>query len=294
MANSLISGKGTGWLRDRPDWRDYTLGTVRSELWDNGDRSKAKLWAPSPGLSNALPDSVDLRQWCSPIEDQGAIGSCTAFAGAGLVEYSMRRAFNIHVDVSPLFLYKTTRNVMGVTGDTGAWLRDMLKALVMCGVAPEDNWPYDAAKYDQEPSAFLYALGQNYQAVRYVRLDRPGMPGIAVLERIKTMLFAGFPAAFGFTVYDSIKDAGQTGEISFPQPGERVINGHAVDAVGFSDMRTIGNDRGALLIRNSWGAGWGEQGYGWMPYKYIIEGLAVDWWCILQQEWVDTGAFGEI
>ena len=221
MANSLISGKGTGWLRDRPDWRDYTLGTVRSELWDNGDRSKAKLWAPSPGLSNALPDSVDLRQWCSPIEDQGAIGSCTAFAGAGLVEYSMRRAFNIHVDVSPLFLYKTTRNVMGVTGDTGAWLRDMLKALGMCGVAPEDNWPYDAAKYDQEPSAFLYALGQNYQAVRYVRLDRPGMPGIAVLERIKTMLFAGFPAAFGFSLFDIIKYACQTGEISFRQPGER-------------------------------------------------------------------------
>ena len=61
---------------------------------------------------------------CSPIEDQKTIGSCTAHAAVGIVEYFQRRAFGTHLDGSRLFVYKMTRNLMGVTGDTGAWLRN--------------------------------------------------------------------------------------------------------------------------------------------------------------------------
>ena len=53
------------------------------------------------------------------------------------------------------------------------------------------------------------------------------------------------------------------------------------------------NTKGALIIRNSWGVEWGDGGYGFMPYNYVTEGLAEDWWTLIQQGWVDTGQFGE-
>jgi len=127
---------GTGWLPRLPDLRDYTESQP-----DIAKMAKA-LGVPSAKAAAAtLPQKVDLRKWCSRIENQGGLGSCTAQAAAGIVEYFENRAFGTHVNASRLFTYKATRNLMGVTGDTGAWLRDTMGALVLCGVPPEKYWP---------------------------------------------------------------------------------------------------------------------------------------------------------
>jgi C1A family cysteine protease len=288
--------RGMGWIPDRPDIRDYTeeREEVRA-LLGRGRRKKAP-----------VPAAVDLREWCPPVKDQGDLGSCTAHAGTGVIEYYERRAFGRHIDASRLFLYKVTRNLMKLKGDAGATLRTTMGAMVLFGVPPEEYWVYGTGleTFDREPPAFCYAFAQNFQTITYFRHDPPGSRAGIVLEKIKSGLAAGHPAMFGFTVYSSIEQAETTGRIPFPGPAESLEGGHAVVAVGYDDKMTIGNRgrgksdsagamKGALLIRNSWGSGWGENGYGWLPYEYVLRGLAVDFWSVLKKEWVDTGEFSD-
>jgi C1A family cysteine protease len=289
--------RGLGWIPDFPDLRDYTEETrdIREILAPTG------LPAASAGRKRRaeLPGAVDLRPWASAVEDQGGLGSCTAQAGAGVIEYYERKSFGRHVESSRLFLYKVTRNIMKSKGDTGAYLRSTMGAMVLFGVPPEKYWPYTDAenKFDEEPPAFCYAFAQNYRTLLYYRHDPAGATRAAVLERLKTYLAAGHPAMFGFTVYSSVAQAETTGRIPLPFGRERIEGGHAVVAMGYDDALTIANTsggdpaRGALLIRNSWGKDWGEKGYGWLPYAYVLKGLAEDFWSVLKKEWVDTGQF---
>jgi len=289
-AGGGAGGPASGGEREEGVTAGRSRGAAASANVGGGRRSVAA--AP-------LPASVDLRAHCSPIEDQRGLGSCTAQAGAGVIEYYERRAFGRHIDASRLFLYKVTRNLMKMKGDTGAYLRTTIGAMVLFGVPPEEYWPYtdDDKRFDREPPAFCYSFAQNYKTIQYYRHDPPGVAAASVLSRVKTNLAAGHPSMFGFTVYSSIETADERGAIPFPAERERILGGHAVVAVGYDDKLKVKNasggesTTGALLIRNSWGGEWGEGGYGRLPYEYILRGLAEDFWSVLKKDWIDTGAF---
>lgn len=298
--------KGFGWRRDFNDPRDFTpeLEDVRKILTSN-DTKKLKLTA------SALPTKVDNRASCSPIEDQGQIGSCTANAGVGMYEYMERRAFGRHIDGSRLFLYKATRLLMGEEGqgDSGAYIRTTLGALRLFGIPNEDYWQYTdhPTNFDRMPDAWLWAFGQSFQPIKYFRLDYSAN-GSENVQRMKENVAKGYALDFGFFVFSSYTDAATNGGV-FPYPSmsggrylEQIVGGHSVLIVGYDDNKVSKNPRdgntktGCFLIRNSWGESWGDHGYGWIPYEYFMlnangDVLADDVWTITQVEWVDTGQF---
>jgi C1A family cysteine protease len=241
-----------GWVPDLPDQRDFLYA------------------APAP-FQAKTPPSVDLSKKCPPVYDQGQLGSCTANAIAGAIEFDQKKADLTEFTPSRLFIYYNERSMEGtVNSDAGAQIRDGIKSVATLGAPPETDWPYNIAKFTQKPPDNAYTDAKQHLVVLYQRL-------IQDLNTFKGCLASGFPFVFGFTCYESFESqaVATSGILPMPESGEKVVGGHAVLCVGYDDKSRM------FLIRNSWGSSWGLKGYFKMPYSYLTSrSLASDLWTI--------------
>jgi C1A family cysteine protease len=251
-----------GWVPDRPDQRDYLYSAIRPVV--------------------RLPKKIDLKEFCSIVENQEALGSCTANALAGNLEYLDKKgitknntprrwpeaSYGVYEDVSRLFIYYNERVLEGTADyDSGASLRDGIKTLRKQGACWEKTWPYVIERFTRKPSKKCYLEAKKHRIESYHRIN-------SLLEML-TCLAEGYPFVFGFTVYESFQSqkVARTGVAQMPKKKEKVLGGHAVMAAGYNQSQK------RFLVRNSWGSEWGKDGYFTMPYEYL-ETLSADFWTI--------------
>ncbi|AFM40927.1 xylellain [Desulfosporosinus acidiphilus SJ4] len=218
-----------------------------------------------------LPPLVDLRNGCSPVVDQGELGSCTANAiASGLREFQELRSGKL-TPLSRLWLYWGERKLEGtVDEDSGASIRDGMKILHKFGCAPENDWPYDISKFTQTPPVVSFLDALHYKISEYHR--------VSDLLALKAALATRYPVVIGIKIYESFEseEVARNGIVPLPQQGEQYLGGHAVLAVGYKDDAQNTNS-GVVICRNSWGGNWGESGYFFLPYAYFAENV-VDMW----------------
>lgn len=244
----MIMQRIYGWIPDIPDQRDYLYSAIKPKI--------------------RLPKQVDISRFCSSVEKQGKLGSCTACAMAGNLEFLDNKPDRKYTDVSKLFIYYNERALRDNEDyDSGASLRDGIKTLRKTGYCREALWPYVISLFDVKPPVRCYLEARGHRIESYHR--------IYTLTEMLTCLADGYPFVFGFAVYESFqsKRTEKTGRVVMPKKGERMLGGHAVLAVGYNQKEK------RFMVRNSWGTGWGKEGYFTMPYAYL-ETLAADFWTI--------------
>ena len=228
-----------------------------------------------------LPSKVDKTNYASPIENQGDEGSCTAHANAGVVEYLQNVEITHKISgaaaslifpggafarISRSMIYWNERDLEGTTDqDSGAMLSDGVAVVEKIGVCREILWPYSDATMYTKPSANCYAEAAQHKVLYSYQIND--------LQHMKHSLASGFPFVFGVVCYDSFLSdvVAQDGIIPLPGSNENVQGGHALSCFGYDDNMTANGLTGFFKFRNSWGTGWGQAGYGWIPYAYLTD-----------------------
>lgn len=240
-----------GWRPDVPDARDYSYRvTLRT-----------------------LPDSIDFRDKLPPVKDQQDLGACTAFGSLAAYEYDHARQSLAVPDGSELFQYYNARRLEHTTGyDAGATVRDSIKALAKYGVCTERQWPYHPEKFAKKPNNKCYTSAKKERIVQYFRVDNRNqqtlMGALAGLDGV----------VFGMAVYESFMKIGSDGIMSLPDISrEYVLGGHCMFLCGYKSFNNVLY----AITRNSWGEGWGDKGYCYIPIAYLTNtDFADDFWVI--------------
>jgi C1A family cysteine protease len=247
---SRLTGFGYGTARDKHDRRDH---------W----------YEPR---ARSIPAKVDLRSQMPPVYNQRHLNSCSANAIAAALWFEERHRHNPrHPSPSRLFIYYNERAIEGtIAHNDPVSLRDGYKTVARHGVCVERMWPYDVRRFRRRPFNHCYRIAVEHKAIRYARVEQ-------TLKNLRACLAEGQPITAGFQVYSTFKSelTKRTGVVPLPGGHEKVLGGHAMLLVGFMD------DSRHFVVRNSWGPNWGDRGYCYVPFDYLLNPrLSWDFWTV--------------
>lgn len=265
---------------------------MRAYGWKKQDHDHRDFkFVPHPVKLAALPPAYDQRstgKWPKPY-DQLQLGSCTGNGCAGVAQHRLilegkqdGKDINASAQIpSRLFIYRQERVLEGtLRQDSGAQIRDGLKAMADKGFPFEDTWPYSDdttgtnPPFIANPPHAVWGIAWHHRITKYEAVQQD-------LAHLKAAIAADNPVVFGFFVYESFETdhVAKTGIVpmpaGYPNITEQCLGGHCVVLVGYDDSKQM------FICRNSWGTAWGDGGYFYMPYQYVLDpNLSSDFWAV--------------
>lgn len=214
-----------------------------------------------------IKKKVDLRNKFPPVYEQGKIGSCSANALCSIFDYD-----TTEFQGSRLFLYYNERErINEVNEDNGAFLKDGINSLEINGICEERLWEYKIENLFKKPLAEIYEKAKENYLIEAYNIENN-------IDIIREWIDKNEPIAIAISIFTNFMSnmTKKTGKLGMPNTNDKFMGGHAVVICGYDD------EKEELIMRNSWGTYWGDNGYFYMPYEYLK--LCGDLWIITKSK----------
>lgn len=213
--------------------------------------------------------SVDLRPSFGDIKDQGQLGTCSVFSMVSIYEYILKKSKR-EKDLSERFVYYNILSDSGSMEDNGSSLYGVVESMTKHGVCAEDYCAYNVDLYNLKPSEDAYkdAMTHKIKVAKNVKINH---------NDITSALSEGYPVTISLKIYESFGNSSK-GFIFRPTDGEireGKFGNHAMVICGYSEEDKV------YIVRNSWGKGFGDKGYCYIPFSYIEDDSFTNSACII-------------
>ena len=192
-------------------------------------------------LAATPPRELDYRSEMREARNQGARGTCASFAAAAMKEWQELRDVGFKSYMSPEFVYDNRENEAAA----GMYPRDVMRILQTLGACPEGVCPYsDVDRRRADVPQLAYEIATKFTIASYAQ--------VTSVDELKLALANSGPCLMAFPCFN--------GTTSFwkPRSAAEAQGGHAVLCVGYT--------ADAFVLRNSWGAAWGDKGHAYYPF----------------------------
>lgn len=217
-----------------------------------------------PAIRPGFAQSVDLTSWAPPAGDQGQVSSCVGWAvGYALMGWWARHDGRASISFSPNYVYNQING--GVDG--GSQVFDAFDLITVQGdirlidfangvtsnwtLQPTNTQKLAAAKWRMKTPAQIFA-----------NFDGSGF-GETGQYRLKEQLASGKPVVIAMRVRPGFFALGNN-----PSP-TATDNDTTGEIKGYHALLALGYDANGLIIQNSWGTNWGNNGRGRLSWDVV-------------------------
>lgn len=236
-----------------------------NDVIPSGKSKKDVIYKPS--VTHGEIGTASLAEFRGPILNQLDWNACTGFGTAGMLNSFFNRLTGFKVRFNPFWIWYCGRKTEGTAKEnTGVMPRDIFKNLVEIGALENEVW--HPATFDEVPPNFSDEELIKFKGYR--RFDMEKSREEVISDYYHHIAEERLPIGICLAVYQSFEQyTPWDGVIKLPREDE--------DLIGYHWVYTDEVSPDGIILVNSWGATWGNNGTCLMPWDYVVKYVTDAW-----------------